>query len=61
MTDAVICEPIRTPVGGFGGALREVNAPTLAATVSAASESTPGSAEVQKVLVELQKLDQASP
>jgi acetyl-CoA C-acetyltransferase len=29
----VICEPLRTPVGGFGGALREVPAHTLAATV----------------------------
>jgi len=31
--DAVICEPVRTPVGGFGGALREVPVATLAATV----------------------------
>ncbi|WP_224387793.1 acetyl-CoA C-acetyltransferase [Pseudonocardia sp. ICBG1293] len=33
MRDAVICEPLRTPVGGFGGSLREVPAHTLAATV----------------------------
>jgi acetyl-CoA C-acetyltransferase len=33
MPDAVICEPLRTPVGRFGGALREVPAQTLAATV----------------------------
>ena len=33
MRDAVICEPVRTPVGGFGGALREVPVATLAATV----------------------------
>jgi acetyl-CoA C-acetyltransferase len=33
MRDAVICEPLRTPVGGFGGALREVPAHELAATV----------------------------
>jgi acetyl-CoA C-acetyltransferase len=33
MRDAVICEPLRTPVGGFGGALREVPAHTLATTV----------------------------
>lgn len=33
MRDALICEPLRTPVGGFGGALREVPAATLAATV----------------------------
>jgi acetyl-CoA C-acetyltransferase len=31
--DAVICEPLRTPVGGFGGVLRDVGAATLAATV----------------------------
>jgi acetyl-CoA C-acetyltransferase len=33
MRDAVICEPLRTPVGGFGGALRDVPAQDLAATV----------------------------
>ncbi|MFE9327549.1 acetyl-CoA C-acetyltransferase [Nocardia sp. NPDC052278] len=33
MREAVICEPLRTPVGGFGGALRDVPAHTLAATV----------------------------
>jgi acetyl-CoA C-acetyltransferase len=33
MRDAVICAPLRTPVGGFGGALRDVPAPELAATV----------------------------
>ncbi|MCY7342754.1 MAG: acetyl-CoA C-acetyltransferase [Pseudonocardia sp.] len=33
MRDAVICEPVRTPVGGFGGALRDVTAHELAATV----------------------------
>jgi acetyl-CoA C-acetyltransferase len=31
--DAVICEPVRTPVGGFGGTLRDVPAHDLAATV----------------------------
>jgi acetyl-CoA C-acetyltransferase len=31
--DAVICEPLRTPVGRFGGALREVPAQQLAARV----------------------------
>ncbi len=31
--DAVICEPLRTPVGRFGGALRDVGAASLAATV----------------------------
>jgi acetyl-CoA C-acetyltransferase len=33
MRDAVICEPVRTAVGGFGGALRDVTAAELAATV----------------------------
>ncbi|MEW6472235.1 MAG: acetyl-CoA C-acetyltransferase [Actinomycetota bacterium] len=33
MRDAVICEPVRTPVGGFGGSLRDVPAHTLASTV----------------------------
>jgi acetyl-CoA C-acetyltransferase len=31
--DAVICEPLRTPVGGFGGVLRDVPPAALAATV----------------------------
>jgi acetyl-CoA C-acetyltransferase len=31
--DAVICEPLRTPVGGFGGGLRDVPAHMLATTV----------------------------
>ncbi|MGA2454118.1 MAG: acetyl-CoA C-acetyltransferase [Solirubrobacteraceae bacterium] len=31
--DAVICEPLRTPVGRFGGVFRDVGAATLAATV----------------------------
>src|SRR5437763_17156077 len=33
MRDAVICEPIRTAVGGFGGSLRDVPAHVLASTV----------------------------
>jgi acetyl-CoA C-acetyltransferase len=33
MLEAVICEPVRTPVGGFGGLLRDVPAHELAATV----------------------------
>jgi acetyl-CoA C-acetyltransferase len=33
MREAVICEPVRTPVGGFGGALRDVPAHVLATTV----------------------------
>jgi acetyl-CoA C-acetyltransferase len=35
MRDAVICEPLRTPVGRFGGQFRDVPAHTLAATVIA--------------------------
>ncbi len=33
MRDAVICEPLRTPVGRFGGIFRDVPAQRLAATV----------------------------
>src|SRR5689334_23754189 len=33
MRDAVICEPLRTPVGGIGAALRKAPAHELAATV----------------------------
>jgi acetyl-CoA C-acetyltransferase len=33
MRDAVICEPLRTPVGGYGGVFRDVTAAELAATV----------------------------
>lgn len=34
LTDAVICEPLRTPVGRYGGVFRNVPAQQLAATVS---------------------------
>jgi acetyl-CoA C-acetyltransferase len=33
LTDAVICEPLRTPVGRYGGVLRDVSPQALAATV----------------------------
>lgn len=33
MREVVICEPLRTPVGRFGGALREVSPQELGATV----------------------------
>ncbi|OQQ35023.1 acetyl-CoA acetyltransferase [Prescottella equi] len=33
MPDAVICEPLRTPVGRFGGVFRDVSPEDLAATV----------------------------
>jgi acetyl-CoA C-acetyltransferase len=35
MRDAVICEPLRTPVGGFGGVFRDVPAKVLATSVIA--------------------------
>jgi acetyl-CoA C-acetyltransferase len=34
--DAVICEPLRTPVGGFGGVFRDLPVQKLASTVIAA-------------------------
>ncbi|MDF2231993.1 acetyl-CoA C-acetyltransferase [Albimonas sp. CAU 1670] len=41
MTDAYICSPLRTPVGGFGGSLRDVPAHELgAAVVKALMERT---------------------
>ncbi|WP_043737368.1 acetyl-CoA C-acetyltransferase [Nocardia asiatica] len=33
MPDAVICEPLRTPVGRFGGVFKDIPVQTLAATV----------------------------
>ncbi|MEA2160809.1 MAG: acetyl-CoA C-acetyltransferase [Solirubrobacteraceae bacterium] len=36
MRDAVICEPLRTPVGRFGGVFRDVPAAQLASTVISA-------------------------
>jgi acetyl-CoA C-acetyltransferase len=36
MRDAVICEPLRTPVGRFGGVFREIPAARLASTVISA-------------------------
>lgn len=42
MREAVICEPIRTPVGGYGGALRDVPAHRLATTVIHALMSRTG-------------------
>ena len=31
--EAVICEPLRTPVGRFGGVFRDLDAAVLASTV----------------------------
>ncbi len=36
MRDAVICEPLRTPVGRFGGIFRDISAAELASTVISA-------------------------
>lgn len=36
MPDIVICEPLRTPIGRYGGSMRDVPAHTLGATVIAA-------------------------
>lgn len=33
MIEAVICEPLRTPVGGYGGAFKDIPAATLGETV----------------------------
>ena len=35
MRDVVICEPVRTAVGGFGGSFKEVHAHVLGAAVVA--------------------------
>jgi acetyl-CoA acetyltransferase family protein len=40
--EAVICEPLRTPVGRFGGVFRDIGAPVLAATVIAELVSRTG-------------------
>jgi acetyl-CoA C-acetyltransferase len=40
--EAVICEPLRTPVGRFGGAFRDVDAAKLASTVIAELVSRTG-------------------
>ena len=36
MREAVICTPLRTPVGRYGGALKDVDAETLASLVTQA-------------------------
>src|SRR4051794_33142840 len=42
LRDAVICEPLRTPVGGYGGVFRDVTAAELAAPVVRAVLERPG-------------------
>lgn len=58
MPDAVICEPLRTPVGRFGGQFRDISAQTLAATVIAELVARTGisGADIDDVI-----LGQASP
>ncbi len=53
MRDAVICEPVRTPVGRFGGALRDVPAHQLAATAVRAVAERAGLApgDIDEVLL----------
>lgn len=53
MREAVICEPLRTPVGRYGGALRDIPAAELAATVLRALVDRTGlsSAHIDEVLL----------
>src|SRR5690606_41118549 len=51
MREAVICEPLRTPIGRFGGAFKNVPAVDLASTVIRAlleRTSLPGSARSEE-------------
>ncbi|MCF8588973.1 acetyl-CoA C-acetyltransferase [Gordonia sp. HY285] len=52
MRDAVICEPIRTPVGGYGGIFASVPAADLASTVVAAlvGRTGVGSSDIDDVI-----------
>ncbi|MGF0312384.1 acetyl-CoA C-acetyltransferase [Rhodococcus sp. IEGM1428] len=58
MPDAVICEPLRTPVGRFGGQFRDISAQALAGTVIAELVARTGisGADIDDVI-----LGQASP
>ncbi|MGV8872348.1 MAG: acetyl-CoA C-acetyltransferase [Rhodococcus sp. (in: high G+C Gram-positive bacteria)] len=58
MPDAVICEPLRTPVGRFGGQFRDISAQALASTVIAELVARTGisGADIDDVI-----LGQASP
>jgi acetyl-CoA C-acetyltransferase len=53
LREAVICEPLRTPVGRYGGALREVTATELAETVLRKLVTRTGlrSADIDEVLL----------
>src|SRR3954453_3517181 len=50
MREAVICEPLRTPVGRYGGALKDVPTADLAATVVAELVSRTGVSHVDDVI-----------
>jgi len=41
LRDVVICEPLRTPVGGYGGALRDVPAAELAERLAGFRQPAP--------------------
>ena len=58
MPDAVICEPLRTPVGRFGGQFKDISAQALAGTVIAELVARTGisGADIDDVI-----LGQASP
>jgi acetyl-CoA C-acetyltransferase len=51
VNDVVICSPVRTPVGRFGGALKDVPAQTLAATVIAELVKRTGVDRVDDVIL----------
>jgi acetyl-CoA C-acetyltransferase len=53
MREVVVCSPVRTPVGRFGGALRDVGAAELAATVIRALVGRTGidTAEIDDVVL----------
>ena len=64
MREAVICEPLRTAVGGFGGVYRDVPVSVLASTVIAElvqRTSLPGEAVDDVVVPELQPVRAAAP
>ncbi|MGH3389772.1 MAG: acetyl-CoA C-acetyltransferase [Actinomadura sp.] len=51
MREVVVCSPVRTPVGRFGGALREVPAQRLAATAIRALLERTGADRIDEVIL----------
>jgi acetyl-CoA C-acetyltransferase len=51
VTDVVICSPVRTPVGRFGGVLKDVPAQALAATVIAELVKRTGADRIDDVIL----------